>query len=215
MSDNLNVLESSELGAKPVRTIDVGGVHYPVYVLADTSGNPYELPFDPITGKLVTISEPHELIHAGKMFHMTAKMTGIADAASVSFLLRVPAGVYPHMHVMRANVGSGDIDIVAYEGTAITAVGTPVPTKNVNRVSANTPEMLIYGNPTLGVDGEEIHRIWVPPTAAGQGKSIQGVSNAEAGEEWILNADTDYVQTLTNNSGDTIDAWFEMLWYEL
>jgi len=42
MTDNLNVLESGELGAKPVRTVEIAGVHYPVYILADENGVPYE-----------------------------------------------------------------------------------------------------------------------------------------------------------------------------
>ncbi len=213
--DNLNVLESADLGAKPVRTIELAGVHYPVYILADAEGNPYESLIDPVSGKLVVISEPHALIHAGKMFHMTQKITGIIDGATIEFLMRIPAGIYPHIHKMRTNVGSGDIDIVAYETPTVSDPGTIVPTHNVNRNSSNTPGMTFYGGPTFSAAGLEIHRIWIPPSATGQGGSAQGVSNADAGEEWILKPDTDYIQQFTNNSGDTISAWIEMLWYEL
>jgi hypothetical protein len=121
---------------------------------------------------------------------------------------------------MRANVGSGDIDIVAEEAPVISVVGTPIPSYNTNRSSSNTASMLIYGAPTVSSPGTEVHSIWVPPTAAGQGGSEQGVLNADAGEEWVLKPNTDYTQILTNNiltnnSGETIDAWFEIVWYEL
>lgn len=170
---------------------------------------------DPYSGALSFISEPHMLIHQGKMFHMTTKTPDIANTASVDFLMRVPAGVYPHLHVFRINVGGGDIDIVTHEGADITAPGTAIDTHNINRVSSNTPELLMYANPTVNTDGTEIHRIWIPPTANGQGNSSQGVSGADAGEEWIMAPSTDYLQRITNNSGSTIKAWVEMLWYEL
>lgn len=181
---------------------------YPKVELAGSS-------VDPQTGGIITITEPHALIHSGKMFHWAGKVTGLLNASAVDFLFKVPAATYPHIHRMRANVGAGDVDIQAFEGTTVSADGTPLVVDNLNRNSVITPDMTMFFNPTVTADGTEIHNIWIPPTSAGVGQSIQGVSGATAGEEWILKPSTNYLQRITNNSGSTISAWVEILFYEL
>lgn len=170
---------------------------------------------DEFSGGLITITEPHALIHDGVVYHMSQKLTGIVNGASVDFLLKVPALTYPHIHKMRAAVGSGDVDFYSYEGTTVSADGTPITTDNLNRNSSNTASMLMFGSPTVTDVGTEIHNLWIPPTAAGVGQTQNGVSDAEAGEEWILKPSTNYLHRMTNNSGATISAWVEIMFYEL
>ena len=187
----------------------VGTDHlYPKVELAGNS-------IDQVTGGVITITEPHALIHAGKVWHWSGKVTGILNAGTVDFLFKVPEATYPHIHRMRANVGRGDIDIVSYKDTTVSADGTPLVTDNLNQNSTNDAGMLMFSTPTVTAIGTEIHRLWVPPTSAGVGQTVQGVSGATAGEEWILKPNTNYLQRLTNNSGSTIDAWVEVMFYEL
>lgn len=170
---------------------------------------------DTLSGFPGIISSVHAHAHRGKVFHMAVKQTGLADTASAEFLIRVPAAIYPHVHRFRVNLSAGDVDIVQYEGATITAPGTPVSTFNTNRNSSNVPSTLIYGAPTVGADGTEIHRMWTPSMGTGIGQSQVGISDAEAGEEWILKPSTDYLMRITNNSGAALSFWAEMLWYEL
>lgn len=170
---------------------------------------------DALSGGLIVISEPHALLHAGKVFHMSQKVTGITNGATVSFSLVVPAATYPHIHKMRATVGAGDVDIIAYENSILSADGTPLSTDNLDRNSSNTAGMTINSAPTITDVGDQIHTLWIPPTATGNGQSVTGVSDANAGEEWILKPSTKYVQQITNNSGGTISAWVEIMFYEI
>lgn len=190
-------------------TINVGTDHlYPKVELAGTG-------VDTFTGAQGVISEPHLLGHQGKMFHASIKVTGILDAGIENILFKVPAGVFPHLHKTRTNVGAGDVDIVSYEGTTVSADGAAVTVDNTNRNSSNTPDMTIFTGPTITGDGTEIHRLWLPPAGVGIGRSAIGLSGAEAGEEWVLKPATNYLHRLTNNSGSTISAWFEFLFYEV
>lgn len=170
---------------------------------------------DEHSGAVICITEPHALAHAGKMFHASAKITGILTATTREFLFKNPAANYPHIHRIRTNLGSGNIDIVAYEAPTTTADGTPIPVLNTNRPSIITPNLELFASPTVTVLGTEIHRQWVPPTAAGVGQSASGVQGADAGEEWVLAPSTNYLYQITNNSGSTISAWIEVLFYEL
>jgi len=171
--------------------------------------------FDAFTNASVVITEPHHLCHMGLVFHSSHKHTGLANLASEDILIRVPTGSYPHMHRIKLTTGGGDIDIVISEGATISATGSQVTAYNTNRNSSLTPNLTIFETPTVTDYGTEIHRQWLPPTGAGIGQTAEGVSDAEAGEEWILAPNTDYVLQITNNSGDAIDLLVEILWYEL
>ena len=169
---------------------------------------------DSFTGAQGVISEPHLMTHNGLMFHSSRKISGVLNAEVSEFLLAVPALTWPHIHRLRMNVGSGDIDVVQYEGTTTSADGTAVDLRNTNRASTKTPGTVVTHTPTVSAVGTEIHRMWLPPTAAGVGQSLTGISDAEAGEEWVLKPSTKYLTRITNNSGSTIDIWIELMLYE-
>ena len=171
--------------------------------------------FDLYAHAVTTITEPHRMAHDGFMFHASGKVTGMIDANVDEFLLVTAAGNFPHIQRMRLDLGGGDVDIQSYEGATASNDGTPITTFNTNRNSSNTADMVLNSAPTLTGDGSLVHTTWAPPTANGVGQSAQGVSNIEAGEEWILKPGTKYLIRITNNSGGTIDYRWELLWYEI
>lgn len=175
---------------------------------------------DERTGCQGVISEPHLLIHQGKVFHWAQKVTGITNGSQAQFLLKTAVGNYPHIHRFRLNAGDGDIDVNMYEDTTTSADGTLLTNAfNLNRNSIITPDLELFSGPTVTADGTLVHQLWIPPSGGsaggGPGGSAVGVSNAEAGEEWILKPDSNYMFELDNSSGGTITAWFELFWYEL
>jgi len=171
--------------------------------------------FDKYAHAVTVISEPHRMNHDGFMQSVTYKRTALADAASQDFLLAVPALTWPHLNKAMIRIGRGDVDILAYEGPTTTAAGTVLTPFNTNRSSSNTPNMVITRDPTVTVVGTLMQHQWLPPTIAGTGGSASGVSEAEAGEEWLLAPDTDYLWRITNESGAAVDLAIEILWYEL
>lgn len=176
----------------------------------------YLLPYmDPYHFATTQIDELHRLIHDGMVFHASDKLTGLANGATVDMLLRVPAGLYPHLNRVLLSFGGGDIDILYYEAPTTSAPGTEITEKrNTNRNSSNTASLELYSGPTVTDVGERLGTIWVPPTAGGIGAQA-GVADVSPNEEWVLKTGTDYLLRITNNSGGTINWRYEFLWYEL
>jgi hypothetical protein len=174
--------------------------------------------YDPFAKALTVIQEQHRIVHDGFMFITTGKQTGLANAATVDFLLKVPAFTFPHVQQMSLTFGRGDIDVVAYEGTTVSADGSALTIQNVNRNSSNTPNLELYASPTVTTPGTEIFRLWSPPTGTGTGQSANGISGVGQGSEWVLQGNgggTNYLVSITNNSGVSIDWSYEFTWYEL
>ena len=120
-----------------------------------------------------------------------------------------------HLNKMRISLGAGDVDILAYEGCTFSSAGTPLVKQNTNRNSSNASLADMSYTPTLTADGVLIHRIWAVPQGTGVGQSPQGLSNVDAGEEWILSPNTSYLFSITNNSGGPITVSYDFLWYEI
>ena len=171
--------------------------------------------FDPHAHAVTTISEPHRMTHDGFMFHVSYKHETIVNGGTEDILLKVPAGSFPHLNRVNVNAGAGDININLYEATTVSADGTALSVHNTNRNSTNVSAMLVYNAPTVTDVGTEIHHQWIPPSATGTGLSVDGITNAEQGEEWLLAQNENYLIRLENTSGNTIDAWIEILFYEI
>ena len=169
---------------------------------------------DPFTHAVTVIQEPHRLAHDGMVFSSTGKATGLANAGVFEFTLST-GNSYPHLNKMRLSFGAGDIDVLSFKNATWSSAGTPLVPVNTNLNSSNTPVMSMAYNPTLLTDGTEVHTMWAPPTATGVGQSQSGLANLDAGEEWILAPNTQYLFRITNNSGVTIDMAWDFLWYEV
>jgi len=171
--------------------------------------------YDPYHYAQTVIDANHRLVHDGMFYSHTGKDESWTNGATRNFYLSVPAGVFPHIQVMKLDFGRGDIDFVAYEGTTVSSSGTPLTAVNVNRASANTPSLSLSAEPTVTDTGTAIFTLWAPPTSTGTGQSANGVEGVGQGSEWILNAGTNYLVRLTNNSGSTISWAHEFTWYEI
>ena len=170
---------------------------------------------DDLTGAAVAIEELHHMVHEGFVFHGSGKVTGMVDANVDDFLIVTAANNIPHVQSFNLSFGSGDIDVQVYEGATASDDGTPESLFNTNRNSLITPDLVMNSAPTITGVGTLIHTGWVVPTAAGIGQSPEGITAEGTGEEWILKPSTKYLVRITNNSGDTIDYRWEILFYEI
>jgi len=171
--------------------------------------------FDPHAHAVTVIQEQHRMVHDGMLFQTSGKQTGWLDAGTKTFLINVPADIYPHIQVMDLSFGSGDIDFVAREGVTTSNDGSVLPSTNVNRNSSNVAGIVLSAEPTITVPGTDIFTLWAPPTATGTGQSASGLSGVGQASEWVLAPSTKYSITLTNNSGGTIAWSYEFSWYEI
>lgn len=170
---------------------------------------------DKFTGGLVTIGEEHWTVHNGVVHQGAHKFTGVLTATSVDLLLKVPAGVFPHLREFAVYAGRGDIDVMVYEGTTVSNDGTGVSLVNMNRNSSNVSQSQFFHTPTVTDPGSIIKRVWLPPTSTGTGLSASGIIRSFEGSEWILKPATNYLFRATNNSGATIALQMFGILYEL
>jgi len=169
---------------------------------------------DTISFADTVIQEEHRMIHDGFMFHLSGKVTGMVDTNVDDYLIIV-GDEEAHLDDIVIGAGRGDIDILMYEGTTVSANGSALTPFNQNRESANTPNSAVYTGPTVTGVGTLIHTAWLPPTGTGTGLSANGVAGPSNGEEWMLAPNTNYLIRITNNSGATIAYRYEFRWYEL
>ena len=113
---------------------------------------------DKRSASLVSISEEHWVVHQGIAYHAGHKFTGVLTTNSVDLLIKVPAGKYPHLHLLDLYAGRGDIDLLLYEGATVSADGTSVPLLNLNRASSNTASSTIFHTPTVTDPGSLLGR---------------------------------------------------------
>lgn len=208
MADNIKVKPSRQAGAATVATVDISGIHYPVYFLSDENGNYAYV--DQYTGAVGSIDQEHLQIHRGNGFTLGKRFT-IAEAGGVvDFLGIVPAGTFPHFRTMIVTLDGGPFDVDFYEGTTVSANGAAVSANNNNRNSANTNSMEIYQGPTVTDAGALLE----PVLATGNKQS--GAIGSDSTNEWILKAGTNYLIRITNNTpgGGSSNASANMFWYE-
>lgn len=170
--------------------------------------------YDPLVNATTVISEPHTMVHKGFAFHASGGATGIAPATTTDILI-VTSLLEPHMHKMHVSLGQGDIDIGLNEGATTSDDGLNLGANNLYRSSTYTSDTQVYVAPIITDYGTTIYNQWVPPTEVGVGTTAADVISGTEGEEWILKPNTKYVMRIANNSGSTINIWYEFIWYEV
>jgi hypothetical protein len=169
--------------------------------------------YDPAIHAMTVINEIHRLSHDGMIFSSTGKQTGLADSGTAAFLITTGDQVC-HMNRARLFLGNGDCTLVAYKNPTTSAAGSVIPNHCTNLPSSNTAVTVITAGPTVSDNGTAIHTSWAVPTATGQGQSEAGLQGIEAGEEWILEENSEYLYILTNNSGGAITYARDILFIE-
>ncbi len=171
--------------------------------------------FDGYAHAVSTISVEHRLIHDGMLFSGVDRFTGLANAASRDYLLKVPAATYPHLREVEWSLSDGPCDVYIYEGTTVSADGTEVPVGNNNRNSTNAALLGVYHSPTITDIGTAFPGPRYIPAAGAPGNQSAGSLTSSLGEEWILKPSTNYLLRVTNNSGGAIDGSLYGIFYEL
>lgn len=171
---------------------------------------------DPFHWAHTFIDAEHRLVHEGLVYSVSSVQTGIANGASASFLMKVPAGVFPHARVIDWSASNGAGTIFLYEDTAVSGDGTTVDIRNRNRVSSRTASSTLFVGPTVTNVGTELDRVFLPDVGGGGFfAGPAGIFGSQPGEEWVFKPNSNYMFRLTNNSGAAITIGFNLAWYEL
>lgn len=210
MSDNISVRESSDQSALPVATSELAGVHYPQYMMVDSTGAVVAY-VDSFSGAVGSIDQEHLQIHRGVTYTISRQVT-IDDSGGATptyeFLASVPASTYPHFRHIIVQSDGGPFVVELYEGTTTSADGTSITPYNNNRNSSNTSSTACYYGPTITDDGTLIEAFLAPST--------KGSFGSDGANEWILKPSTKYMVRITNNTAGAGTSEFvvNINWYE-
>ena len=209
---------------KPVSLVDEAGHVFgqkqtdntPHYLLYDANGVGLEL--DPLVKSIPVTDTFHHLGHEGKVFIHTDRHNGVADAATLDYLIRVPAGnparqVHLRFNFIgKANTGTLDVDIVLWKDSTVSADGNVETIVSTNDANVKSTGVTIFEGPTITALGtHKAHTMMV-----GEKKSAS--SKEQSVPEWILAPDGNderlYIFQLTNNSGGTVDIVNALFFYD-
>jgi len=178
--------------AVDVATVEIDGVHYPVFFLTDENGKSAYV--DKYSGAVGVIEQEHLKIHLGQAYTVSDRFTILNAGGIREFLAIVPAGVFPHFRSFTVTSDGGPNDVDFYEGTTVSANGTLITPRNNNRNLPDNAELLVYDSPTVTDDGLSLEPILIP------GTKQSGSFGSEASNEWILKQDEVYMIRIVNNT---------------
>jgi hypothetical protein len=185
---------------------DMGdGTHAEVIYVGDIG-----LTSDDITGAQAVIPTEHYEVHEGETFQSSYKSPddgAIADNASLEILLQT-GSAYPHMTFSVA--AGGDCEVLFYEDTTTSDVGTALVENNMQRYSTNVATLTATHTPTVSGVGTLLHNSFEPGGRGPQAPGGTGRSNTE----WVLDINTVYLVRATNRAGTAQPMSIVVQWYE-
>lgn len=174
------------------------------YGLIDTDGDSVQV--DQSKRALKSIEAEHSEIHEGNSFFAYDSTTNLGAETddTISLLIDVPAGVFPHLLIHA--YGSGEIRFRFWEGafSGGGAGGSAVTPVNRNRNSANTSDLTITKDTSPATGGTLLMEHFI-----GAGFNTEG---SKRGQEWILKPSTSYYVEVYDTSN--INAYLDLNWYE-
>ncbi len=181
-----------------------------------TDENNVLLQLDPFVNSIPITDTFHHLGHEGKVFIHSDRHNGITTNLDV--LIRIPAGDASRQVHMRFNYsghassGTLDVDVILYEGTVVSADGTPEDIVTTNDAIVKTSGVLMFEGPTI----TDIGTFKTRGMIAGEKRSAS--SKEQAVPEWILAPDgtsaRDYLMRATVNGGATVDITSAIFFYD-
>lgn len=171
--------------------------------------------FDKQALAISVIQEEHRMIHDGFLYTASHAFTDLPDDGTLDILLTVPEGAHPHLRSWTYALSDAPVVFGMHEGSIVTAPGTPVPTHNNNRNSANeSAQTVVTADPNLA-GGDTVLDFQYVPDPGGRGRDRPGTRATELAEEWILRDNEVYVLRMVNISGGPITGSITIMFYEI
>ncbi len=163
---------------------------------------------DPEYGAGVHITGFHHKTHLGQAHIVSNKFAAIADDGVADIYVKVPAGIEPHI-VFHRDI-EGDADVELFEDTTVSADGTALTPRNLNRNSTNISTVSFFHTPTVTSPGTQLFIEW---NAAGSGGQAAGSEGAF--DEFELAKGKNYLFRVTNRSGSAKNIGSFARYYEV
>ena len=176
----------------------------------DDGGKAMKVPFDKITGALLTITYAHHEIHEGDSFHCAVSTASIgAETNDHLHLTFTTADVAKKAHMVFYVEASGAVVVTLIEGWATGGTGgSSKPIYNRNRSSSNTSSAIpsVTTGAIAVVGGSTLMTRHI-----GAGKSSGG--GVRQSDEWVLKPNTKY-SLRAYDTATGVSAFIEMDWYD-
>ena len=176
------------------------------YVIIGDGTNDIEIDED-IGGLLVTPIE-HNLVRDGVVFSTFHSFLLTAAATSKWLHLKIP--VTHNCHIRWRFMSEAKIDYYIYENPTLTNDGTAISTFDMNRVTANTANVLVYHTPTITNVGTMIDNGMIGTS----GFLFDSGGSVSQMEDWILKGNESYLIGANNNDAGAKDFVIQLVWYE-
>jgi len=150
------------------------------------------------------------MIKQGYGFAVGHRFVDIADEASVDLYFENPADSGKEVDIVKVNVtalGSCDVDI--YEGNTVTANGTALMPRNLNRGSAITSVVNVEYGGTY-----ELGDLIFDDVCPGGTKKAAVGDAAEVGETAIIPQGSNFLVRVTNQSEAATRIAIRVIWWE-
>ena len=145
----------------------------------------------------------HQLIHDGNGFHLSGKISSLANGSSYNILLNT-GNTETHLLVIHMDVTGAPCDIYIFEDTTVSSNGTTLSIHNTNRIKQLPYNGGAYHTPIVTGDGTQIDYHLL------NGAKQSGGSSEVFDFEWVLKPNSNYLCRLMNNSAGSIDAGYEL-----
>lgn len=152
----------------------------------------------------------HQLVHEGRMFFLSGRITNLA-AAATAYLHGLTDSATVHFQSAALISDGAPLDIGFYEDATIAANGTEIFAVNKNRNASDTHTLRVFTAPTVTLDGTQIESGFLPITGGGNTGGRADLFSTE----WILAPSTSYLVKITNNDAQAVDINYNFLWYEV
>ncbi len=172
----------------------------------DSDGNVAKI--DPTTGSIYTIPLAHGIIHEGNAYFLVHKTIVPKNSTYDVLFVTPPTGnIHLMMHKIVTTASPGEFCV--YEASTVSTSGSPLTSRNCDRESSNTSNVLISVTPTGVTLGTEIDCDFIT------GVKLEGGITTGTAFEWILQASEKYIFRYQNASGITSDANFSFFYLEV
>lgn len=162
---------------------------------------------DKTSGATITVLLSHAHVHDGRMYEVSYKTpdgSPLADNDNIDFLFRPNAS---HSHFSFGSVAANPIEVLFYESSTITNVGTSLSVVGLNRIRTISPLSVAYRTPTVSNVGNLLGarlQVW----------GISPLTPSFPETPWVLNMNTDYLIRVINRAGSAQDIGMIMQWFE-
>lgn len=205
MADNVAVNPGEATNAIDVATVEIGGVHYPVYILGDNAGNLAKVS----NGSIATITHQHSQIHQGQGFTHASVATGLASTATKSYLMSTGANPI-HIRSFNIQATGAPATVTYFEDVVTSDDGIQLGIGNNNRESSLITNLDLFIDPTITDVGSPLGASLIPAITNQGGNGLDIIT----GGEWILKPNTKYSFNLTNNDNSAFDYSVVLFVYE-